>query len=509
MTDRRRWPWVVCVCRGWLLAVIGLVPSASGWGSETLEVHEVEAEHARYLNKTLRLTGRFESATGQTLRLVDSQIIFRLGKQATPVRSGMENVELSGLLRRDGERLTLVVEYLEPVPNEVKQFELRRNKVTVGDFGALYALSQWARQRGAWYADPALKQLAAAAYRESFAWEEEATARRRDVPRLLELAEEGRSRGLADRDVWRLRHRAIQIERTRLSPADAAAHAALAEKARSLLPGTEATHPVESPESLAGYRREPIVAYASASDELRRVFHRALWVDLVSRSIDLQSQLPDADLASLVRQCAELVPEQVALWRTLKLRVAKDRAARVEQLSRAEIVSLRDELIQLEAQDDARDLLAAWLATRRQKLDASDAEGAMQAARDYRELAGDAEQAADLYQQALRAAPRLADAEAALRELGYEKRGDLWRAAPTADARAARGENQLRRGSIEVGASEQDVLRQLRRPDRVARMLTSSGTLEQWIYEGPPVVYVYLRRNLAGGVAHVAAVRAP
>ena len=94
--------------------------------------------------------------------------------------------------------------------------------------------------------------------------------------------------------------------------------------------------------------------------------------------------------------------------------------------------------------------------------------------------------------------PDFAAAADGLRRLGFELVGGTWRDAQELGSSSTETESFLR-----PGVSETEVVRRLRRPDRVTRTATRRGIIEQWTYAGPPALVVYLRRDAAGGVAAV------
>ena len=66
-----------------------------------------------------------------------------------------------------------------------------------------------------------------------------------------------------------------------------------------------------------------------------------------------------------------------------------------------------------------------------------------------------------------------------------------------------------RSGAIEIGDREQDVIRRFRRPDRISRTVSLDSISEQWIYQGPPALYIFLERKTKGGEAVVTGIHAP
>jgi hypothetical protein len=80
------------------LMVVGEAPRF-----EAPDVHEVEAAPERFVDRPLRVTGRFLSAAGRRLRLIGSQIEFELDPDVR-IHANPRQIEVVGTLSRDGER---------------------------------------------------------------------------------------------------------------------------------------------------------------------------------------------------------------------------------------------------------------------------------------------------------------------------------------------------------------------------------------------------------------------
>ena len=70
-------------------------------------------------------------------------------------------------------------------------------------------------------------------------------------------------------------------------------------------------------------------------------------------------------------------------------------------------------------------------------------------------------------------------------------------------------ERRRRSGAIEIGDREEDVIQRFRRPDRISRTVSQDRISEQWIYQGPPPLYIFLERKPKAGEAVVTGIHAP
>lgn len=497
---RRRIMWAV-VC--WLCPL----PLAA----ETVEIHEFEAQADQHIGQQRTVLGRFKSANAQRMLLVDSQIEFRLSKTVGRIRSNLRHVEVTGRLNRVGQDLVFAVEHVTATRSEAEVFADRRQAILSGDFRRLYDQSAWLRKRAGWYQDDALARLAAENYRQAFGWEEEAAAKAHDVPRLRALADRGEQLGLEPSECDRIRHRAVWEKLLQTSSDAEPTLRALAEEITALWPqaGQAGSAWTEEDEAqVAAYLAEPAAKYAQATSPQRALLRRALWVEIMGRALEAAARGDAERLADLALEAERNLPERPEWNRRLRLQEARRLARTPQQLSRSKATALNKELVELGQPDEARRTLSQWLGHRRRALDAGDAEGHAQVAADYRELLQDDSAAAQLYLQALRAAPNFAEAEAALQTLGYRRIAGAWqRQTQTATADQDVAEPQPR--GIRPGDTEHDVIRGLRKPDRIARTLSAGYLSELWIYDGPPRLYIYLKRGPGAPAARVVSLTAP
>ncbi|MBX7167631.1 MAG: hypothetical protein K1X74_14975 [Pirellulales bacterium] len=481
------------------------VANAAG---ETLDVTEYEPRMEQLQGLRTTVVGRFASMAGNRIKLVGSAIDFRLSETARPPRPGTKNVELTGAAAREGGRWVFVVAVAEAVPSDVEQFDERRRAIAERDFGQLYALSRWARTQARRYDDAELRSRAVSAFREAFAWEETALIDRGDGQGLLELADRGRELGLDQETVLRLTHLALWTERRRLeAAANWPALATLAETTSQRLPGAADRSLRLDQTTRERYLADPQAEFL-AQPALRPALARAFWADLQAAVLRHAASSGTAP-GKLAMQAAEQLPEFPELAREFHLADLRQQAATASALTRGKMLALGEEFERLGEAADHRQLATNWLAAQRAHLPQGDAEARLALADDYRHLLDDVETAAALYLEALELVPSLEEAASQLRSLGYEKLAGGWQR--TAELRASLVEAERRRrvGGIAPGDLETAVIARLRRPDRVARTVTAAAVFEQWIYDGPPALYVYLRRLPGGREAAVVSITAP
>jgi hypothetical protein len=233
-------------------------------------------------------------------------------------------------------------------------------------------------------------------------------------------------------------------------------------------------------------------------------------VELTAQALTIEgTKLAEADFAELARRAAKLVPDRAELVRTFKLRDLEVQSADPSRLTRGKLVLIEQQFRELDAEQAADKLVADWLASERARLGANDAEGRLRLADDFLELAAAPQTAAELYIEAERIVPQLKEAETALGQLGYVKVAGVWQLKTAIPVEVLQEQRRQRSGAIEVGDSEQDVIQRFRRPDRISRTVSLDRISEQWIYQGPPALYIFLERKPKGGDAVVTGIHAP
>lgn len=479
--------------------------------AESLEVHEFEPHAAQHLGQQRTVLGRFKSANAQRMLLVDSQIEFRLSKNAGRIGSNLKHVEITGHLSQQGQGWTFAVERLSPARSETEVFNDRRRSILTGDYRRLYDLCAWLRKRAAWYQDDALTRLAAENYRQAFGWEEDAAVKAQDIAGLRELADRGESLGLAAAECDRIRHRA-HWEKLRQTSSDAEPELRkLAEEVAALWPAAATAGDAwssDNEQQVQEYLADPATAYAGAGAEQRTLLRRALWVEIMGRALEAAARADATRLAELAQEAADRLPERPEWNHRLRLQEARRLARAPQQLIRGKAVNLAKELTELGQGDEAQRMLSQWLGQRRRNLDVDDAEGHAQMAADYREFLQDDAAAAQLYLQALRAAPNFTAAETALQSLGYRRVAGAWQRQTQPAAGEENAAEPEQRG-VRPGDTEQEVIRRLRKPDRIARTLSAGYLSELWIYDGPPRLHIYLKRSPGSQTARVVSLAAP
>ncbi|MGD9644217.1 MAG: hypothetical protein AB7U73_00805 [Pirellulales bacterium] len=482
------------------IAILMVFATAKAWGMEPPEVHEVEASPDEFLERPISLTGRFSAFSAGRMRLVDSGIDFRVLPVAGVVRHAMTHVELTGRLLRTSDGLAFDVTAISAIAPEARRFAERRASLHAPQFAALYELSRWARERGKWYGDEPLLELAWGSYREAFGWQEEETARIGDAEKLLALAARGESLGLEAAEATRIRHRALWLKAAMLPIAQPVARRQLAAEVRELLPGTEEPLTVDVEFPRTEYERQPVEMYANLGGEDRLRAHRALWSRLVGQAVEDEARQPGANLVALVDETRSILPDHPQLLQRLEKQYWTERTAQPERMTRSDLERARAAWIRLGEDARATELTTIWLGLQLERLTPGDAEARLRLARDYLELAGDRNAAILLAREAAQLSPELGEAAALLEQLDFALVDGQWQ---PIDELAGATSGDDASGFVQPGDSEAAVREKLRPPDRVTRVAGRGWIQEQWIYNGPARFSIFLRRTPATGLAVV------
>lgn len=501
--DRRLAPARRKACRRLAcLVALAWAGLASGLRAEVIEIHDLHP-WSDFENRPVVVGGRFQSAAQGRLRLVDSQLDFRLAPGVRIPRPAPRHLELRGRLRRQGEQWVFLVEFVGSGPSEAEQFARQQAHLADSDWSRQVALGNWARERGAWYHDPELTTLAVGAYRRALALRRAVADEHPQTGEAWMLALLAEWLGWPPEEVQAWQHHWLVQASRQTRPGDAAGWRPLAAMVARWLPGARLPATVPSEFDAAAYLAAPDEVYPRLSPAMRRQAHRALWVEFTTRWLRARAALPAADLEQLALEAQRLVPERDELAGEFRLASARRGADNPTELSRRDLGQARAALLALGRHDEAAQLTEAWVGAERLRLGRRDSRGRIRLAEDVRQWGVGDQLVAELAQEALAIEPELARAGELLHELGYEKFGGQWRRRDELKPSQLASERAGSGDGIGPGTTEQEVVRQLRKPDRVTRVVTGRQVTEQWIYDGPPRLELYLRRPSDGRPARV------
>ena len=459
------------------------------------------------IGRRVEVEGRVASRGPDRLRLAASEVEFRFKPSPRIASFRLQRVRIVGSLMREGTSLRLDIDELNTLPTEAEEFSERQGRIRAGDATQWFELGDWARQRAMLYDDPALTRLADAAYRSGLSARERGTADTAEA--LLELSRFAREVAQLPDEAVRLAYRAFRRRFKETPPDDLEALDRLAAQIAEALPGCDQPLTAADDSLVKRAQTDPERAYVEVDAAERRKLHRLLWGDVIEQRF-MAVLASDPDLGAVVAErAARLVPERRQLADTLKRTGLDAESLHVSDLSRDRVVALAEGYRSLANPDPerARAILEAWAAARRAALGARDADGRLSLARDLASLVGDRDGAVALLQEAWQLAPEMPGLAEELGKLGLVRVADRWTEAEQADRRGdVEMERQIRLGKVVPGMTKAQVLRSLRRPDRVTRVVSGRHVLEQWVYVGTATMRVNLVRPRSGGPTEVLSV---
>ena len=399
------------------------------------------------------------SAKGSRIRLRGKVVSARVGRQGPVVR----------------------VEELQILPTEVAEFYTRRRALKLPTADDWKTLAAWARDRGEFFKDADLLDLAEDAIRKAIEVDRKAIPEK-DGDALFRLADEAGRLGASAayqnelrHDGWARRWKAARSEGSAEQERFAASFAA--EHPEALSPLAE---PID--ELFKRYLYQPVSVHASANPDERMKLARAVYVDVVFAALKQRVEPGAANGFVIAAEIDSRLPEHRLEAEALRDQALATRAAEVEKLTRSEVLALAADYRNREQLPQAQGVIESWLSLRRKRLAAEDTEGLLQLADDYRTLLSRSEFADRMLIEAWTRSQN-ADIAEALEKLGYRKKENRWLTKAEYDQRPeGRLERSLREGRIEAGMSAAQVRKALGLPLNRTRIASSSQVVEVWEY---------------------------
>jgi hypothetical protein len=364
------------------------------------------------------------------------------------------------------------------------------------DHRAWYELAARTQRLANFYGEKELKVLVQEARVRGFR-AEESVLRPTQSAELLKLADRATDFGLDAEEARRMRHKALRWRLDALIQASADSNQwfELAETMARHLPGAGTPLTAADSAIVNQYRTKPVEVY-DTMPKARSTYDRESWVDVTARALSLRSAEPDADLATLAKDAAKLLPERPELAQQILRKWAELEASRVASLPASHVRRLADTFrTELGDANRAHDILWQWLDTRRKRLGARDADGRVRLAKDFRADLKDNDAAAKLLLEAVQIESDLPEAAAELKALGYVKTANGWRTGndPLVTASSPRSQSSRLPEKNMTAEQVRSILGEPRPGDRIRFAQRKNGrvqVIEQWTYRGPPDVFV-------------------
>jgi hypothetical protein len=409
-------------------------------------------------------------------------------------------VIVHGRLTRESGELVCEVSGLKVLPSDLERLEKAVAALPGNDFENRKAWADWADRRGKSFKreDRALIQRARTIQAEALRIEAEQKRGVVDAPgKWLELAEEGRRKGVEEPSPSALAHKALRAKLAAATKAD---------DFRSVLSAVERLFPRASSDRDTGqvplgrweqaYANDPAGTYRSVPANLRKPLDRRLWADALEGLLRQQAEADPQSAVSLAQRAEAELPERPALASGLLEQGLSAAQRDLGSLRLAEVRSIgqtyRDKIHNPQA---SLDLYRKWLKIQRDRLSETDAEGPVALASLYEELLQDRTAARELLERAWKIDTGSKEVADAFRTRGYRREKDRWvEAIPgaTGDAAAAveAGDSANPAPPGLRGKTSEEVKRQLGGdPERKSFSGTKGQLIEQWLYLEPTKVH--------------------
>lgn len=466
-----------------LLAVMSVRPvSAQAWSVQQLQAAKSEWE--KLVDTPMQVEGRLSSVLKNQVRLQKCDLSFTMTEEQARLASNAKNMELTGRIRKENNRLTFDVSSLKSMPTDMEQFQSKERAIKTNQPEEWYALAEWARERGEFYDDAALKEAAPLCLTRGVGYEARALAPD-DREGRLKLADKAAAFKLPVALSHSLRHDAFRLwwQRAVLNnPQEAEELAALEARLTQVWP--EALRPLANwPDELADqYTKDPITTFSDADPLEQRQLQRVFGAQVQYRRLTREAAEDGRNGSEIAEQLARAIPDQPALAERYRDKELAYRLGKIATASRPEAISLAEKFRERQRPDVAQETLRKWLAAReKERTTQADAPTLIALADDYRQWLKDDSKAVSLLIAAHRLEPLSEDVKTRLTDLEYEFQGGRWgKMTPTAPTmpQPAPGSD----APIAIGMTAEELTQQIGQPAQRTVIATLNGIDEWWTF---------------------------
>lgn len=446
----------------------------------TQQLMQAKPEWPRLLNSLLRVEGRLASHGKRQLRLMKCDLLFRLTDDQEKLVGSARHLELTGRLMREREtgRIFFEITSLKPLPNDRHRLLDRESQLKNAKAADWYELARWADERGRFYEDAELLNMAQTYYTRGVQqeWRELPGD---DLAGRLRLATQARDWKLSPAFQSELLHEALYMwwNRALVARDPVAEWTALLERLETDWPA--ALHPLDEwPADLAeAYWHDPLAVYRRSDTSRRLVLQRIFATEVMLKKILATAERDRLSDLEIVHAIETLMPERRALADQYRDKSFQTFLQNVGAFSKTELLEYVQQLRQQHKSAQATQLIRQWLRTRAQRLSPSGgAPERLALADDYWSLLQDEATTVALLESARQLEPESEDVERRFRELGYRWTGSRW-------VKSAEPEPPPQPPTqLAVGLTASEVREIQGNPTRVATVLSASGIDEYWTY---------------------------
>lgn len=488
--------------RRWLLVAVACVlafPASLSAAGKIFPVQEFEEVKENWIGLEATVEGRRTVYDPQLIKLKNSTIYFKPQSTLPKLLSRTSNVRLTGTLEKVDGKLQFQVRSVAEGPSDLDQYLVRERDIKRTDPQEWYALAEWVEVRGKFYNDSALLEKMRECRRRGFEIERQKLPEK-DHQARMDLATRAEGLGVPDTTREELVHEAYVLRREALlKRPEAAAEDQLLSDMEQDLPGCKTPLGVDDPALRQRYLVSPDAVYAATKPAERPKLHRLLWSSLELGRLERQLAADFQNGFEIASKIDEDLPEFHARAESYREKVLQLRASNVENMTRAEVLKLREDYVSRKQPRLGQEAVEAWLQWKKKKLRPDDIEGILNLADLYSELLEQPETKLRLLLEAAAQHPAAAEIAERLKNLGYRRHGDKWlteqefRMIPQ-----GRLEQALQEGRVEIGMTSAQVQKSLGVPFATTRVGARGVVNEIWTYQSPgsprPLMIYLIRR---------------
>lgn len=487
----------------WILVFCGLwfaFPTSVSAAGKVFPIQEFEGIRDRWIGLETTVEGRRTVYDPALIKLKNSTIYFKPQGPLPKLLNRSSNLRLTGTLEKVDGKLVFQVTSIAEGPNDNEQYSAREREIKRTVPADWYALADWVETRGNFYQDSELLEKARDCRRRGFDIERQQLPEK-DHQARMQLASRTTALGIPDTVRQELIHEAYILRRAViLANPEPAAEEQLMTDMEQDLPGCKTPLPADDPALRQRYLVNPEPVYAATKPAERPILHRLLWSSLALLRLERQLAADYQNGFAIASKIDEELPEFHARAETYREKMLQVRASNVENMTRSEVLQLRQSYIDRKQPKLGDEAVEGWLQWRKKRLKAEDVEGILNLADQYEELLKQPETRLRMLLEAAAQHPESAEVAERLKKLGYRLHGDKWITEEQfAAIPAGRMELALQAGRVEVGMTSAQVQKSLGVPSSMTRIGATGIINEIWTFQSPgnkQPIMIYLTRRL-------------
>lgn len=465
---------------------------------KTLSVEEFEKAKASWpqmVGKELRIEGRYSFVARETMKFIGTDMTFVLTDDITRPQKNTRTVQVTGRMDRVNGKPTFRVTRLRTRPSDLEFVRQRMRVLPADDIDAMHELGEWAAQRGKFYDDVDLKDLANEIHLKGIRSAKAGTAADDGQAMLAlaakvaeyELGESLRREYVHDglRRFWK---KQVKDPKSDLKT--------FLKTVNTALPASQFPLPETDPATIQDYKKQPTDAYRKAEPKLRNRFDRLFHQEIARTHISRLDEEDGSNAAAMAELSSSLIPEDKSLRQTFLDRHVEYLRAGIKTATRQQAQSLAKLYEARKQPEDARKSLQEWLAARKNRIQDGNVSDLFAVSDDYVTLLNDRQGAAKLLFEVQEKNPEMPELAERFQKLGYVEVEGEWITKAKADKLPKDPiQEAMKRGDVTRGMTREQVFKTLGNPTSSSRFVSRDGFTEVWTYADARIVVRFEKQN--------------